>query len=153
MDAYRSLSLCSSDTWLAGKGFDCFDLLSNPVDTAQCGFGTSGFDTSKSKTFKSIPNTNFNISYGDGEFLTGVMGYDTVSVGGLTVPHQEIGIVTKAAWEGDGVNTGLLGLAYPMLTSAFNGTDPDQDSLSNLLTYNPFFFTAVAQKDVPQPCM
>lgn len=144
-------SSSSSDTWLAKKGYQCFDLLSNPQPDSACAFGTPGFDTSKSKTYKTIADTNFNISYGDGEFLTGIMATDTVNVGGLSVPGQEIGLVTKAAWNGDSVNTGLMGLAFPNLTSSFNGTDPDKDSITNILTYNPFFFSAVAKKLV-DPC-
>lgn len=53
------------------------------------------------------------------------VGFDTVTVGGLTVTKQEIGVVNKAAWLGDGINTGLFGLAYPGLTSVYNGSNPD----------------------------
>lgn len=73
--------------------------ISEPV--SECAFGTAGFDTTKSSTYTPDPNKNFNISYGDGEFLTGVVGFDTVTVGGLTVKKQEIGLVTNAAWEGN----------------------------------------------------
>jgi hypothetical protein len=52
---------------------------------------------------------------------------------------------------GDGVSSGLIGLAYPGLTSVFNGTDPDDDSLSNLDEYDPFFFTAVKEGAVSEP--
>lgn len=39
-----------------------------------------------------------------------------------------------------------MGFAYPMLTSAFTGTDPSIDSLgTNQAAYSPFFFTATAQ--------
>lgn len=147
-----TVSTLSSDTWLAEKGFQCFNLTSYPEDESECAFGSAGFDPKKSPTFSLIADTNFNISYGDGEFLTGVMAHDTVTVGGLTVKKQEIGLVTKAAWDGDGVNTGLVGLAYPSLTSAFSGTNPDKDTDNNLENYNPFFFTAVSQGDVSEPC-
>jgi hypothetical protein len=146
-------SLASSDTWLAKVGFKCLDLLSNPQPESECAFGTAGFDPSKSKTFVSFPDKNFNITYGDGEFLNGPVGFDTVTVGGLTVTKQEIGVVTNAAWEGDGVNTGLMGLAYPGLTSVFNGSNPDNDDAANSVLYNPFFFTAVEEKKVAAPCM
>lgn len=53
----------SSDTWLPQKGFSCLDLDSNPQPESFCLFAST-FDTSKSKTFKAIPNVNFNISYG-----------------------------------------------------------------------------------------
>ncbi|KAF7795741.1 hypothetical protein EIP86_006908 [Pleurotus ostreatoroseus] len=141
----------SSDTWLAMKGFKCFSLEDAPIPTEDCFFGSEGFDPSKSKTFVPLADTNFNISYGDGEFLTGVVGHDTVTIGGLTVAHQEISLATNAAWEGDTVNTGLIGLAYPGLTSVYNGTNPDLDSASNNLPYNPFFFTAVQEKAVKEP--
>jgi hypothetical protein len=58
----HSVDTGSSDTWLAEKGFKCFNLTSYPEPSAECGFGTKGFDTSKSKTFKTYPNHNFNIS-------------------------------------------------------------------------------------------
>ncbi|KAJ3540372.1 hypothetical protein NM688_g6233 [Phlebia brevispora] len=141
----------SSDTWLAQVGFSCFSLDSTPIPAADCFFGSAGFDPSTSKSFVSFPDTNFNISYGDGEFLTGAVGFDTVTIGGLTVTHQEIGLVTHAAWEGDTVSSGLIGLAYPGLTSVYNGSNPDLDGANNSLLYNPFFFSAVQEKAVKEP--
>lgn len=82
--------------------------------------------------------------------MTGEVGTETVTVGGMTVTKQEIGLVTDAAWEGDGVNTGLMGLAYPDLTSVYNGTNPDNDTAQD--PYNPVFWTAVAEKVVTNPC-
>ncbi len=119
---------------------------------ADCFFGTSGFDISKSETFVPFPDTNFNISFADAEFLTGSVGFDTITVGGLTVTQQEFGVVTAAAWNGDTISTGLMGLAFPTLTSVFNGTDPDADETAAHLLYNPFFFSAVQQKAVDAPC-
>lgn len=82
-------------------------IFSYPEPQSVCAFGPA-FVQSESKTFVADPNKNFNISYGDGEFLTGTVGFDTVTVGGLTATKQEIGIVTNAAWEGDTVNSGSL---------------------------------------------
>ncbi|KAF5376833.1 hypothetical protein D9757_008895 [Collybiopsis confluens] len=73
----------SSDTWVPQVGFSCFDLENNPVPQSQCAFGTDGFNTSDSPTFKLNPNTNFNITYGDGEFLSGESGFDTVIVANM----------------------------------------------------------------------
>jgi hypothetical protein len=92
-----SVDTGSSDTWLAQKGFKCFNLTSYPEPEAECSFGSAGFSPSKSKTFKTDTSRNFNISYGDGEFLTGTVGFDTVTVANLSVTHQEIGVVTNAA--------------------------------------------------------
>ncbi|KAF7345412.1 Acid protease [Mycena venus] len=102
-------------------------------------------------TFKAFPKVSFNISYGDGEFLSGPVGFDTVSVGGLSVTQQEIGTPDLAAWNGDGVNSGLIGLAYSGLTSVFNTTDPTKASSKNHIPYDPFFFTAVKQGAVANP--
>ncbi|KAJ6580924.1 aspartic peptidase domain-containing protein [Mycena capillaripes] len=141
----------SSDTWLIQKGFKCFNLTGFPESTETCGFGSDGFDTAASPTFQAFPKVSFNISYGDGEFLSGPVGFDTVSVGGLTVTKQEIGTPDFAAWNGDGVNSGLLGLAYSGLTSVFNTTDPTKASSANHIPYDPFFFTAVKQGAVTNP--
>lgn len=105
-----------------------------------------------STTFVSIPNKNINITYGDHEFLTGVVGSDTVTVGGMTVTSQVIGLMTNAAWNGDGINTGLLGLAYPQLTAVYDGTDPNQDAPGQNTPYDPFFFTAFSENVVSNPC-
>ncbi|KIM83061.1 hypothetical protein PILCRDRAFT_819851 [Piloderma croceum F 1598] len=141
----------SSDTWVAQKGFECFNLTSFPEKQSYCAFGSSGFDESKSKTFASYPDKNFNITYGDGEFLNGPVGFDTVIIGDMAVNKQEIGLVNKAAWNGDGINSGLLGLAYPELTSVYNGTDPDSDVSGESDTYNPLFFTALSERVVSNP--
>ncbi|KAJ7027024.1 acid protease [Mycena alexandri] len=132
----------SSDTWLAQKGFSCFNLTGAPEPISTCAFGSEGFDTKLSKSFQWYPNTEFALEYGDGESLTGTAAFETVTVGGLTVKHQEIGVVSNASWVGDGINTGLLGLAYPWLTSVTNSKG------GNKLQYNPFFFNAVKQKQV-----
>jgi hypothetical protein len=53
----------SSDTWLAEKGFTCINLASQKQPESECAFGPL-YDTSQSKSFKAIPNKNFNITYG-----------------------------------------------------------------------------------------
>jgi hypothetical protein len=54
-----------------------------PEPQSSCSFGSSGFDGFKSSTFVNYPDNNFKISYGDGESLTGAVGFDTVTVGGI----------------------------------------------------------------------
>ncbi|KAJ7129914.1 acid protease [Mycena crocata] len=141
----------SSDTWVAQKGFNCFDLDGNPVSSDTCAFGTAGFNPAASRTFRPFPNVSFNITYGDGEFLSGPVGFETVAIGGLSVARQEIGVPTLTAWNGDGINTGLMGLAFPELTSVFNTTDPTKASGANQLPYSPVFMSAVQQKKVKNP--
>lgn len=69
-----------------------------------------------STTFEKIPERRFNVSYTDGEFLEGEMGTERFEIGGLVV-RQTIGVVERGWWIGDGISSGLMGLAYPILAS------------------------------------
>jgi hypothetical protein len=105
---------------------------------ADCSFGPTfngTFDEGE------IADENFSIEYGDGEFLNGVMGYEDVTVAGITVDHQEVALVNYSYWFGDDVTSGLMGLAYPLLTSAYNGTNASADSLDSQVVYDPIFTT------------
>ncbi|KAF7322169.1 Acid protease [Mycena kentingensis (nom. inval.)] len=141
----------SSDTWVVQKNFNCFDLDGNPLPEEDCSFGSDGFDPAASKTFKPFPNVSFNITYGDGEFLSGPVGFDTFTIGGLTVTNQELGFPNLAAWQGSSFDSGLIGLAFPELTSVYNTTDPTKASGANQLPYDPMFVSAVKQKRVKAP--
>ncbi|KAK2601449.1 hypothetical protein N8I77_010898 [Diaporthe amygdali] len=133
----------SSDTWLVQAGFTCVDVDGNVQPEADCYFGpvfNGTFDEG------SIKDENFNIEYGDGEFLTGVLGYENVTVAGLTVDHQEVALVNYSYWFGDSVTSGLMGLAYPLLTSAYQGTNTSADSLSTQVEYDPIITTLIKEK-------
>ena len=119
----------SSDTWLVESGFTCVNITDNSTLTeADCYFGSSGY--TPDSTFVQIPDENFNITYGDGEYLNGIVGYDQVTFSGITVPKQEVALANLAAWEGDGVTSGLVGLAFPAITSAFAGTNASADNFT-----------------------
>ncbi|KIW06220.1 uncharacterized protein PV09_02696 [Verruconis gallopava] len=127
----------SSDTWLVQSGFTCIDASGNQVAQSTCNFGplyNGGFS-------QQIQNQNFQITYGDGEVATGSMGYQSVTIAGITVPSQEVALVNRAYWNGDGVSTGLVGLAFAQITSAYQGTDPSKNSPSTRITYDPLFTT------------
>lgn len=102
----------SSDTWVVKSGFECIDLSTGKSTTAaNCDFGpTYTVDSG----FKKISGEEFEIEYGDGEYLYGYMGTETVTLADVTV-SAEVAVVTEAAWEGDGTTSGLTGLAYPAL--------------------------------------
>ncbi|KAJ7478969.1 acid protease [Mycena latifolia] len=138
----------SSDTWVIQQGFSCLDPATGDPQPAQsCGLGP-GFSPAKSTTFQLFPKVTFAISYGDGSFTYGPAGFDTVSIGDLSVTKQEIGVPTVAGWAGDGLTSGILGLAFPDATSVYNTTNLQDISSSTSLIYNPFFFTAVQEKKV-----
>ncbi|KKY24102.1 putative aspartic-type [Phaeomoniella chlamydospora] len=129
----------SSDTWLVEAGFTCVDPETNATITeAECYFGAYYYPDS---TVQFITDENFNITYADGEYLNGYMAYETVTLANITVTNQEVGIVNLAGWNGDGISSGLIGLAYPDLTSAYAGTNATADSYDEALTYDPIFTT------------
>lgn len=119
----------SSDTWLVESGFTCVNQTNNATVTeADCYFGSSGYTPDSS--FTQIPDENFNITYGDGEYLNGIEGVDAVTFAGITVPKQQVSLANLAAWDGDGVTSGLVGLAFPAITSAFAGTNASADNFT-----------------------
>ncbi|KAJ7436815.1 acid protease [Mycena latifolia] len=102
----------SVDTSVVQKGFSCFDSDGNPMPQSTCAFGTPGFDIKASKTFQPFPNVSANLTYGNGFSLNGSVGFDTVTVGELSVAHQVIAVPNVAAYVGDGIFSGLLFLVF-----------------------------------------
>jgi hypothetical protein len=97
-----------------------------------CGLG-SGFKGNFSGGI--IPNLPpFVRSYVDGTFVRGIYGREDVSIGGVTAHSQRLALVNYTYWHGDGQTSGLLGLAYPYLTS-LDGPDQNQPP------YDPVFTT------------
>ncbi|PWY82099.1 acid protease [Aspergillus heteromorphus CBS 117.55] len=122
----------SSDTWVVEKGFTCIDLDTGRETTeSDCEFGSTW---SPDSNFKEISGEEFDIEYGDGEYLFGVMGTESITLAGITVDSQTMGLVTSAAWEGDGTTSGLTGLAYPSLTSAYSEQTDEQVEYNGIIT-------------------
>ncbi|KAK5000742.1 hypothetical protein LTR66_000428 [Elasticomyces elasticus] len=136
---YSVIDTGSSDTWLAGTGFTCLDQANYSIlPEGACGFASTYTPTS---TFSQIQGYNFNITYLDGEFLNGIMGYESLSFAGINVPHQEVAVVNLAAWTGDGRSSGLIGLAYRTLTNAYPGANASQDVPGSSVRYDPLLTT------------
>ncbi|ROV93928.1 hypothetical protein VSDG_06253 [Cytospora chrysosperma] len=132
----------SSDTWLVQAGFTCVDSDGNLQSEADCYFGPTFNGTFNEGM---ISDELFSISYGDGEFLTGVLGYENVTVAGITVENQEVALVNYSYWFGDNTTSGLMGLAYPLLTSAYADTNTSTDSLDTQVEYNPIITTMIKE--------
>ena len=131
----------SSDTWIVENNFTC-----TKGAQSACEFGTP---YTRSSTFSPIANENFEISYADGEFLDGIFGKEKVTLAGVTVNNQQIAVVEEASWTGDGVSSGVLGLAFPANTRAFTGSDYSADTATNQITYNPLFTSMYTEGSVP----
>lgn len=52
---------------------------------------------------------------------------------------DQVALGTSAFWNGDGISSGLIGLAYPSITSAYQGTDPTANTAR--VGYDPLFTT------------
>jgi hypothetical protein len=111
----------------------------SPLSTAGPNFSFSGGQ---------IPNALFNTSYGDGNLgALGPVGRQRVILGGLTVPDVVTGVADQVDF---GVTdmSGMMGFAFPTLTSYFDKAELDKvgeiQYLTNVTTYNPFVFQAAA---------
>jgi hypothetical protein len=139
----------SSDPWLVTNNFQCYSFAEQQLDTEdKCYFGTP-YNPNSSSTYSTLNGENFNISYADGETLTGTMGVETFQLAGITVPHQEFAMVNYAAWSGDGVSSGLVGFAYSSLTSAYPGTNPSNDQPGTTIIYPTLFTDMFTNQGVP----
>ncbi|KAM6951187.1 pepsin A-like [Aplochiton taeniatus] len=95
------------------------------------------FNPSTSSTYKNNGQA-LNIHYGTGS-MTGFLGYDTVTVGGLAVQNQIFGLSeSEAPFMANMVADGILGLAYPRL--AASGATPVFDNMmsENLVSSDIF---------------
>jgi Eukaryotic aspartyl protease len=129
----------SSDTWVAERGLQCLNGTDNTISPQD--YCTYNKTYNISSTFKQISNQTFGVKYGAG-IASGVVGYEKVTFGGLTLDSQEIGVADKITDPGDGNDSGVLGLGYPALTSAHPGTNYSNASLSffeNRTLYSPLF--------------
>ncbi|PNP37949.1 hypothetical protein TGAMA5MH_10048 [Trichoderma gamsii] len=131
----------SSDTWATKTGFKCSDGTGDSHNEAACGFSTpyiDGFGHGQ------IDELHFYLKYGSGEHISGPMGYSDVSCGGVSVSKQQVGLANNTYWHGNNVTVGILGLAYPAITSAYYG-DVGQEAPWNAMSYTPFLTSAISQ--------
>lgn len=116
----------SSDLWV----------FSSQLPAAQIG-NHKVYDKSKSKTFAPLDGQTFKISYGDGSGASGIVGTDTVDIGGATVTKQAIEMATyvSQSFTADTGSNGLVGLAY----SKLNTVKPNQQKtfFDNIMTTLP----------------
>ncbi|KAI4902289.1 hypothetical protein NFI96_034711, partial [Prochilodus magdalenae] len=74
------------------------------------------FNPEDSSTFQST-NESLSIQYGTGS-MTGVLGYDTVTVGGISVQNQIFGLSeSEASFMASMTADGILGLAFQSISS------------------------------------
>ncbi|KAK1984463.1 eukaryotic aspartyl protease [Colletotrichum cereale] len=132
----------SSDTWATGSNFTCTNMVGSAVYSQEaCGFGPNKIDGFK---YGPAEDIHFTLGYGSGERVSGPMGFSDIEVAGITVQQQQVGLANKTYWMGNNYTNGILGLAFPSITSAFIG-DMDEDRPAFQVPYSPFFTSMVQQ--------
>jgi hypothetical protein len=146
----------SSDTWVAMKGFKCAErtgisatfldwLLGKP----KCLFGRT---YEKTTNFSQVPDQHFSTAYADGEYARGLMGKETLTLSNLTIADQPMGFAQLASWTGDGVSSGILGLAFPSITNAYAGISFQKEKkLEGANIPYPPVFTNMYRKKLIKP--
>ncbi|KAI9849097.1 MAG: hypothetical protein M1837_005327 [Sclerophora amabilis] len=100
--------------------------------------GHSIFDPNKSTTYTPTEST-WQISYGDQSSASGIVGMDTVTIGGLSVKDQAIELANDLSSEFvQGAGDGLLGLAFGSINTV--QPKPAQTPVENMIT----------QSDIPK---
>jgi len=135
----------SSDTWVVHKSFLCIDYSGQIVSQGACAFGPVYPGDFSSGLV--VPRQHMYIQYGDGEIVTGPMGYSDITLGNVTVKRQQSCLANSTYWFGNNVTSGLMGLAFPSLTNSYLGTDDNHDPVSQV-EYSPLFTSMVNQGKV-----
>lgn len=131
----------SSDTYVVRDGYTCIQSDSNKViPQDQCLYSNKTYH--KSQSHRHVPGEMFGIEYGAG-IASGAMAYEDVSLNGLSVKGQKVAIANISNPMGDGgVNSGLLGLAYPSLSSAHPANHTNNETYwYDRIAYDPLLFT------------
>ncbi|KAJ5674923.1 uncharacterized protein N7477_004857 [Penicillium maclennaniae] len=140
----------SSDTYVVRNGFACINETTNlEIAEADCGYAPQTYNPSS--TYRVIPDQTFGVKYGNG-IACGAMAYEDVSLAGITVPAQAVGIADHSTPMGDGINSGVLGLAYPSITSAHPWNHTDNSTFwFDRKVYSPLFNTMYERGLVAEP--
>lgn len=135
----------SSDIWVVPNHFRCLDVDSREVQQSACGF-PDFVETSFSGGF--VSDEYLSIVYGNGQFTHGPYGLESVSLGGITVPKQQIALPSEGYIKVvSGDFSGILGLGYPGMVAARTGKEPKPhvNNTDPLTVYDTWFVNAVKQ--------
>lgn len=140
----------SSDLWVAPSSFLCLDETGGEVEQSTCGFPVLYEGTFSGGT---VPDEYFSIVYGNGQFVYGPYGFEAVSLGGITVPYQQIALPSEGHIQvSSGDYAGLLGLAYPAMVPARKGKKPRPaaGNTDPFVEHDTWLFSAI-KKNLTEP--
>jgi hypothetical protein len=116
----------SSDTWIVDSNLAC------ALGPGKCNYG-SAYQLPGS--FQKVEGVYLNVHYVDGSGAGGDAGCDTVTVAGLTVANQIVGMANYVGTRNaDGVSSGILGLGFPNLTNVYSISTDDPWAYSPIVT-------------------
>jgi hypothetical protein len=97
------------------------------------------YDSTKSSTYVADGRA-WSISYGDGSTASGILGKDTVTLGGLAIKGQTIELAKKesSSFASDPID-GLLGLGFNTITTVSGIKTPVDNLISQGLITSPVF--------------
>uniref|UniRef100_A0AAY4BBB0 pepsin A n=1 Tax=Denticeps clupeoides TaxID=299321 RepID=A0AAY4BBB0_9TELE len=105
------------------------------------------FNPQQSSSYQSS-GQSVSIQYGTGS-MTGVLGYDTVTVGGITIQNQIFGLSqTEAQFMYYMAPDGILGLAFPSISSS--GATPVFDNMMSQNLVSQDLFSVFLSSDEQQ---
>jgi hypothetical protein len=101
--------------------------------------GKTLYNPRKSKTYKK-DGRPWNITYGDQSHSGGIMAKDDVNLAGLIIKNQAIEMATSISgqFEQDTID-GLLGLAFPSISTVSGTKTPVENLITQGLIKNPIF--------------
>ncbi|KAI9277206.1 aspartic peptidase domain-containing protein [Phascolomyces articulosus] len=103
------------------------------------------FNHEESQTFRwGEERKEWAIQYGDGSTASGLVGYDTVNLGGLSIHDQGIELATHET-KMDSVVHGILGLGFPQLCTVKGLKTPLQNLIAQNLIEKPIFSFSLGQ--------
>ncbi|KAF9173372.1 hypothetical protein BGX20_003380 [Mortierella sp. AD010] len=109
------------------------------VPDSTCKSRSVSFNRAKSTSFKPVKG-KFQIRYGDGSQVHGILGQDRVNVAGLVIENQTIGLATSesVAFSSDVVD-GILGLAFNSISCVPGTLTPMDNMIKQKLIESPCF--------------
>ena len=134
----------SADLWGVGDGFECIDSDTGlEIPQKDCLYTKTYHQSS---TYEKTPDETFGVQYGTGVAL-GDVATEKMSFAGFTVEAQTFGVVKRTDSPGSGIDSGILGLGYPILTSAHPGDSIADNTtlLFDRILYSPLIQSMAAQ--------
>lgn len=141
----------SADLWVAPSTFVCLDEHGSKMDQSTCGF-PGLFEGTWSGG--AVPDEYLSIHYGNGQYLYGPYGRESVTLGGITIPDQNIALPSEGFFKvSSGDFSGILGLGYPAMIAARKGKEPKkytEDNTDPYAEHDTWLFNAI-KRNLTEP--